>query len=254
MPYNSPLIEIPLPSASDPANVPSDLQNAFYKMEKYGIITCTSTTRPSSPHSGMTIYETDTRKVYMYVGTAWLHHNPVVNCTSSTRPSTPFEGMMIYETNTGSHYVYYGATTGWRPPWNTPWGVMHQVTFTSQQTFSTTGAVLMTGSTLPSFTFLAGRRYLLRAFIPSVQVSGTSFVAGLNITDASGNQWARHEVSVRSATESWAFTPVFMVAPSGTFPAQYELRGFCSAGSSSWKTNVGTFIPGVFTLEDVGAA
>jgi hypothetical protein len=35
------------------------------------VITCTSSTRPSSPVEGMTIYETDTDRYLSYTGTAW---------------------------------------------------------------------------------------------------------------------------------------------------------------------------------------
>lgn len=43
-------------------------------------------------------------------------------CTSTTRPSSPYKGQTIYETDTGRLLVYYGATTGWQPPWSQPWG------------------------------------------------------------------------------------------------------------------------------------
>ena len=43
-------------------------------------------------------------------------------CTSTTRPSAPYVGQTIYESDTGSFLVYYGATTGWKPPWSQPWG------------------------------------------------------------------------------------------------------------------------------------
>lgn len=33
---------------------------------------CTSSTRPASPYNGQLIYETDTRKVYIYNGTSWV--------------------------------------------------------------------------------------------------------------------------------------------------------------------------------------
>lgn len=33
---------------------------------------CTSTTRPSGPYNGQLIYETDTKKVYIYNGTSWV--------------------------------------------------------------------------------------------------------------------------------------------------------------------------------------
>lgn len=33
---------------------------------------CTSTTRPTAPYNGQLIYETDTKKVYIYNGTSWV--------------------------------------------------------------------------------------------------------------------------------------------------------------------------------------
>lgn len=39
---------------------------------KQVVIVCTSGTRPSSPNEGMTIYETDTDKVLVYSGSAWV--------------------------------------------------------------------------------------------------------------------------------------------------------------------------------------
>ena len=36
---------------------------------------CTSTTRPASPYEGMVIYETDTNKMYVYDGSAWVIPN-----------------------------------------------------------------------------------------------------------------------------------------------------------------------------------
>lgn len=109
MAHNSPLLSVSVPDSSDPANVPGDLQTAVYGLEEYTVIPCTSVARPGSPHAGMTIFETDTKKIYVYSGAAWLHHNPVVNCTSSTRPNAPYEGQIIYETNTASMLVYKSA-------------------------------------------------------------------------------------------------------------------------------------------------
>lgn len=41
-----------------------------YLMEQ-AVIQCTSATRPSSPHEGMTIYETDTNMLRIYNGSLW---------------------------------------------------------------------------------------------------------------------------------------------------------------------------------------
>lgn len=42
---------------------------------KQTVIVCTSGTRPSSPVSGMTIYETDTNQLAIYTGAAWEVRN-----------------------------------------------------------------------------------------------------------------------------------------------------------------------------------
>ena len=43
---------------------------------------CTSTTRPAVPYAGQTIFETDTSRLYVYNGTAWVIPNaPVQNPT-----------------------------------------------------------------------------------------------------------------------------------------------------------------------------
>lgn len=48
----------------------SDL-NTF--LMRQAVITCTSSTRPSSPSEGMTIYETDTDLLAIYTGSAWQY-------------------------------------------------------------------------------------------------------------------------------------------------------------------------------------
>lgn len=64
-------------------------------------------------------------------------------CTSSTRPASPTVGMSIFETDTFRVLVYVSATTGWVPPWNMPWGVMAQnaVSGNSGATSGSTGVL-----------------------------------------------------------------------------------------------------------------
>lgn len=76
-----------------------------------------------------------------------------VICTSTTRPSSPIIGMSIYETDTGKHLVYYGTTTTWQPPWNQPWGLVSYAadtvgTSSSSTTYVDLGGCTWTGTTL----------------------------------------------------------------------------------------------------------
>jgi len=49
---------------------------------------CTSSTRPSSPATGRYIYETDTKKLAVYNGTAWVYQTPVTNPTYAWQNGT----------------------------------------------------------------------------------------------------------------------------------------------------------------------
>lgn len=111
MPSNSPLLSVAIPDPSDPVNVPGDLQTAVYALERYSVVPATSSARPSTTHTGMTIFETDTKKVQIHDGTAWRHHNAPITCTSTTRPASPYTGQMIFETDTVTLRYYSG--TAW---------------------------------------------------------------------------------------------------------------------------------------------
>lgn len=47
-------------------------------------IICTSTTRPATPFHGQSIYETDTKKEYVYNGTLWVQEGSTLTTTSVT--------------------------------------------------------------------------------------------------------------------------------------------------------------------------
>jgi len=68
-------------------------------------------------------------------------------CTSTTRPASPAIGQAIYETDTGNILVYYGATTGWKPPWGQPWGIVGGALLASDTPIGTSSTeILNTGS------------------------------------------------------------------------------------------------------------
>ena len=63
-----------------------------------------------------------------------VHKQCVITCTSTTRPSSPPEGMVIYETDTDKMLAYTTATTGWVAPWNMPWGTLAAISTTTATT------------------------------------------------------------------------------------------------------------------------
>ena len=93
----------------------------------------------------------------------YLAKQAVVVCTSTTRPSSPPEGMTIYETDTDKLLTYTTATTGWVAPWNTPWGYVTRATSTSTTSPSGTATVDLSGLTTGAVTAVANRRWKVTA-------------------------------------------------------------------------------------------
>jgi hypothetical protein len=82
---------LPYPSATAANDVPTDMaalaaavDTALGPSGGRMVIVCTSATRPSSPVEGLQIYETDTDKVYIYSGTAWVQGGSYVGWESYT--------------------------------------------------------------------------------------------------------------------------------------------------------------------------
>lgn len=67
------------PAGSDVVDVAVLNANADKIDAAVGIVVCTSTTRPTSPFTGQQIYETDTKQLQTYTGSAW---QPTVNTTA----------------------------------------------------------------------------------------------------------------------------------------------------------------------------
>lgn len=74
-----------------------------YLMQQ-AVIQCTSSTRPSSPHEGMTVYETDTNRYMGYSGSVWT---PISQSSSNTFTMT--STALSVTTN----YGYWTWSSGW---------------------------------------------------------------------------------------------------------------------------------------------
>lgn len=58
----------------------------------------------------------------------------VIECTSATRPTEGLHrGLLVWESDTGNVLQWYGATSGWWPMWDMPWGELGTNVATSNQ-------------------------------------------------------------------------------------------------------------------------
>lgn len=81
-----------------------------------GFTICTSSTRPSTPWSGQSIFETDTLTPYVWDGSAWQVAGGGGSIEiSSTAPSSPSNGDLWWDSDDGKLYIYYddGSSQQW---------------------------------------------------------------------------------------------------------------------------------------------
>jgi hypothetical protein len=117
---------------------------------------------------------------------SYLMNQTVIAAQSTDRPTSPQAGMTIWETDTRKLLVYTTATTGWVPPWNMPWGVQYATTVSSSTSMATNVETDITGLTAITWTAVANRRYRTTITVPIYQqLTASSTTTALKITDTS---------------------------------------------------------------------
>ena len=108
-----------------------------------------------------------------HTNTYWMRQ-VIATGLSSARP-TGYEGRAVYDTDTDALMVYASPTTGWKPPWNLPWGVVAKAQLTANSATFTTSADL-TGMSC-TFTAVPGRRYMCWVTLNVFQQVSTDLVS-----------------------------------------------------------------------------
>jgi hypothetical protein len=81
-----------------------------------GFAIVTSSTRPSTPWTGQSIFETDTESSFIWDGSAWMPGGGGGSIEiSATAPSSPGEGDLWWDSDNGNLYIYYddGTSQQW---------------------------------------------------------------------------------------------------------------------------------------------
>ena len=73
-----------------------------------GFTVCTNATRPASPYTGQSIFETDTGDSFIWDGSAWQPGGGGGSIEiSPTAPSSPAAGDLWWDSDNGNLYIYY---------------------------------------------------------------------------------------------------------------------------------------------------
>jgi hypothetical protein len=168
-------------------------------------------------------------------------------CRSDTRPTTPNRGTVIYETDTGKNLVYYGATTGWQPPWNLPWGIMGRVDMSASQNFTTLADITQLNLSVAA---KANRRWRIHARIYVFSSIGGDF-AQAYITDASNITLVLG--TARSDTNAYAMhIDLVRDVATSLSTINYKVRATRIAGTGTFTCYYDTNQVGYLMFEDIG--
>jgi hypothetical protein len=168
-------------------------------------------------------------------------------CTSATRPASPTKGDLIFETDTGDLLTYYGATTGWRPPWNQPWGYITHATVTANQAGITT-VTDIAGLTIDVPQVLNRRyRYTVNGEIFSTVADG-AFIFALTGTD---NAQIKRDTGFPETTSS-SLEITFIETAGSTATVTRKLRLVRASGTGSYTFGAGSDNPALILCEDIG--
>ena len=164
---------------------------------------------------------------------------------------TPAEGDVVYETDTDSLFVYTTATTGWRAPWNMPWGQLAyvQVTTGAGNTGLGSTATDLVSLTTGALTLPANRRVKITAQVRTSQNTSTgTIVLGINDSVA-GTIGQATNYAVATAI-GWQVVSAVVTPASGAHT--YKLQLSTTAGTVDLVAS--STQPASILVEDIGPA
>lgn len=183
----------------------------------------------------------------------YLAKQAVINCDSSADyPSAPVVGMTVYDLNDDALYVYAGATSGWRPPWNLPWGRVASATGTATTNIGTT-YVDLSGMSV-TWTAVQNRRYqvCVQANIIAPAAGTSDCNVYVRIVDATPTQTAE-SIQTAALTQSYTeFTVVELLnytSAAGSVTRKAQAKVSASSNNSLVTTN-----PPLIWVQDIGPA
>lgn len=177
----------------------------------------------------------------------YLAKQAVIVCTSTTRPSSPPEGMVIYETDTDKMLTYTTATTGWVPPWNTPWGRIGSASSAAATSSIGTTTVDVNGLSV-TWTAVANRYYLTTVTVPIYQQTSAAGVAVLSITNGSNTEQVQSQSTIANGSAGALSVRWLETVTAGSTTRKARISATAGTGSVAYAANY----PATILVEDLG--
>lgn len=170
-------------------------------------------------------------------------------CTLATRPSSPAIGQAIYETDTGNFLIYYGSPTGWKPPWNQPWGVVGTGTITSDITIGTSVTTVL--STSSSVNLREDRLYSVSAQGSLYSLGAASSMTLTPVFTQASTVVVNLPLQTQNVTYINAWNANFYYTPATSNTTTHRIRFTASAAGTSM---LGASYNASLTITDIGPA
>jgi len=177
----------------------------------------------------------------------YLAKQAVINCDSSADyPSAPVVGMTVYDLNDDALYVYAGATSGWRPPWNMPWGRIGGASSTTSTTGITATSVDINNLSV-TFTAVANRYYRTTIQVPIYQQATADGYCNLVLSNNTSNLFSGQQLIPINGSALLSLSHVETIAAGSVIR---KARINVDAGSGT----VNVFNAASILVEDIGPA
>lgn len=167
--------------------------------------------------------------------------------SSSDYPASPKEGMVVYNKATDSFLAYTTATTGWRAPWNLPWGRIAGASSTAATSSIEDTAVDVNNCSV-TFTAVANRYYKTTVIVPIYQQATAGGYVTLRINDGTNDKLQiQHYVDGGQSAHLQMFFVETIAAGSATRKARISVDG-TGTGSIAYTATY----PASILVEDIG--
>lgn len=183
-----------------------------------------------------------------HTNTYWMRQ-AIATGLSSARP-TGYEGRAVYDTDTDALMVYASATTGWRPPWNLPWGaVAAPATISASQTGIGNTITDLTGLTITVASVPAGRRWRIVGDLRVTQNTAAA-VPEIYITNGANAIANRRGITLGAGETGSVHVEADITTTAGSLT--YKLRAV--VGSGTVDIVAASDLIGILRIEDIGPA
>ena len=181
-----------------------------------------------------------------HTNTYWMRQ-AIATGLSSARP-TGYEGRAVYDTDTDALMVYASPTTGWKPPWNLPWGVVAKAQLTANSATFTTSADL-TGMSC-TFTAVPGRRYMCWVTLNVFQQVSTDLVS-FYITGPAGSG-VKHLIASPRPGDFYSTVDGSIIQEGLSGSVTLKVARECLGGGGYAQVAASAQFPAQFVIMDVG--